>query len=248
MFTFTVFDQISVTNYNSFESMFINLCISQAKSVNIGVIYRPPHLSTSEFITDFNEMVGSCDYCSKTCYILGDLNINLMNVENDNQCADFMNVLYSYSLLPTIDIPTRISSTSATLIDNVITNDSNPMNSAVITFDISDHLPICLVTSTTIDNNSCRSYTYKRCMSDGNIERLRSHLRQIDWSCLSGTDVNYAYDTFVKLFSEAFDHFCPLKKISLSKKKSFTPWISNSILKSIRKKNKLYRSFLSHPS
>ncbi|KAJ8034992.1 hypothetical protein HOLleu_22055 [Holothuria leucospilota] len=133
MFTFTVYDQISVTNYNSFEAMFINLCISQAKSVNIGVLYRPPHLSTSQFITDFNEMLSSYGYCSKTCYILGDLNINLMNVENDNQCADFMNVLYSYSLVPTVDIPTRISSTSATLIDNIITNDNYPMNSAIIT-------------------------------------------------------------------------------------------------------------------
>ena len=223
MFTFIIYDQLNTTN-NSFESMFINLRISQAKSVNIGVIYRPPHLSTSQFITDLNEMLNLGGYCSKTCYILGDFNINLMSVENDNQCADFINVLYSYSLLPTIDIPTRISHTSATLIDNIITNDSNPVNSAIITFDISDHLPICLVTSTTLESkNNFRTYSYKRRSSDENIELSRSYLRQIDWSGLSSTNVNDAYDTFVKLFSEAYDYFCPLKKISLSKKKSLTP-------------------------
>lgn len=81
------------------------------------------------------------EFYSKTCYILGDCRINLMDVQNDNHFAEFIKN-YQYSLLPTFYIYAYYKFRC------IITNGSISMKSAVITSDVSDHLPICLVTYT----------------------------------------------------------------------------------------------------
>ena len=56
-------------------------------------------------------------------YLCGDFNINLLNSESHNGTKDFIEMLYSLGLYPLIDRPSRITSNSATLIDNIFTNE-----------------------------------------------------------------------------------------------------------------------------
>lgn len=51
-------------------------------------------------------------------------------------------MLYSHNLLPVITKPTRITSHTATLIDDIYTHSVNRLISGVMPVDISDHLPI----------------------------------------------------------------------------------------------------------
>ena len=51
--------------------------------------------------------------------------------------------MFSLGLYPLIDKPTRITAYSATLIDNIFTNElGSTISSGLIINDISDHLPI----------------------------------------------------------------------------------------------------------
>ena len=63
----------------------------------------------------------------------------------DRSTCSFIDCLFSNMFLPTVTCPTRITETSATLIDNIITNVSsiNPLSSIVYS-DISDHLSVYL--------------------------------------------------------------------------------------------------------
>ena len=56
---------------------------------------------------------------SKLCTLLGDYNLNLLNLESHNPTGDFVNTLASYFFQPHIIKPTRITDDSATLIDNI---------------------------------------------------------------------------------------------------------------------------------
>ena len=56
------------------------------------------------------------------CYILGDYNINLLNHQFHHTTGDFINTLLPNGFYPLIDKPTRITSSNATLIDNIVTN------------------------------------------------------------------------------------------------------------------------------
>ena len=63
-------------------------------------------------------------------------------------------------------------------------------------------------------------------------------------------DPETAYNKFLKLFTDLYDANFPLKKRKTNEKvnKNKSPWITNCILKSVRKKHKLYKSFLINPN
>ena len=56
------------------------------------------------------------------CYIMGDFNLNLLNDHSHQRTGEFLDIMYSNMFFPLITRPTRITSSSATLIDNIFTN------------------------------------------------------------------------------------------------------------------------------
>ena len=77
--------------------------------------------------------------------MIGDYNINLLNSENHTQTGEFVDLMSSYAFIPLIVRPTRITANSATLIDNIFTNNLENLNDSlngVLITDISDHFPI----------------------------------------------------------------------------------------------------------
>jgi hypothetical protein len=56
---------------------------------------------------------------NKSCYLMGDFNMNLLNYQSHNQTNEFLDIMYSNMFFPLITRPTRITSHTATLIDNI---------------------------------------------------------------------------------------------------------------------------------
>ena len=82
---------------------------------------------------------------NKICYLLGDYNINILNYSSHVHTAQFVDMMSSSGFMPLITRPTRVTATSATLIDNIFTNNlmdiSHSLQGLFIT-DVSDHFPI----------------------------------------------------------------------------------------------------------
>lgn len=56
---------------------------------------------------------------------------------------EFINIMYGMTLYPKITRPSRVTTHSATLIDNIFTNDiENNTVSGLLLNDFSDHLPV----------------------------------------------------------------------------------------------------------
>ena len=73
--------------------------------------------------------------------LLGDFNADLLKYDHDNEIENFLDATYFKILLPNISSPTRITSTSATMIDNIFTNDyDNAFTSENLVTTLSDHL------------------------------------------------------------------------------------------------------------
>ena len=78
----------------------------------------------------------------KSVCLLGDFNVNLLNYNEHNQTNEFLDSLASNSFIPLILQPTRITSHSNTLIDNIFLNVIDPdIISGNLTATISDPLP-----------------------------------------------------------------------------------------------------------
>ena len=63
---------------------------------------------------------------NKKCFITGDFNFDLIKAENHTDTFEFLEVMATNFLLPTITVPTRINSRNNTLIDNIFSSEINP--------------------------------------------------------------------------------------------------------------------------
>ena len=86
---------------------------------------------------------------NKQCYIIGYFNINLLNYDHHVETHDYVGTMFSNSLISQITKPIRIIPTTATILDNIYSNyilgEYNQLHGILCT-DISDHLPIFLLT------------------------------------------------------------------------------------------------------
>ena len=157
--------------------------------------------------------------------------------------------MYSNLLSPLINRPTRITSHTATLIDNIITNniDADSVNELLFS-DISDHLPIFSIWfDDNFISNHDKSVYYFRDKSEHNVNKFRDMIANYDWTeIIDLNDPKQAYTKFTDKFSRSMNACLPLKK-KTKKNRFHKPWISNGILKSIKTKNRLYKQFIRHP-
>ena len=105
-------------------------------------------MELSEFNNSFlTNLLEKISFEKKIIALLGDFNANLMHYDLDRDVSDFLDLMYSNTLLPQITTPSCITSKSATLIDNIFVNEYDPtFLSGNLTISLSDHLTQFLVT------------------------------------------------------------------------------------------------------
>jgi hypothetical protein len=238
---------IANTNY---ESCFIEIEMGKQKNVIIGTIYRA-HTSIENFITDIDSILKILHSENKDTYLMGDFNIDLLKVDTHRPTHDYLELIYSYSFMPTIYKPTRITETTATIIDNILTNNLNVIKSSIIVTDLSDHLPTILSTDVNVTNKvDTNKATYKRNHNSHNIALFKKKLAGVDWNeVLNDNNANDDYNAFITKFEKLYDECIPIKKCNRHKKKDpKLPWITKGLLKSINIKNKLYKHYIKSPT
>ena len=172
--------------------------------------------------------------------------INLIMKENI-KVHDFLNKIYRNGTIPTINKPTRVTRTTATGIDHILTNSFIDRNFKTTIFksDISDHFPIYFIIPSTkakIENKT--SFIFKRIFNFDAINTFKQDLHKTNWKGIEVfIDPNEAYKTFLERFLLLFDKYFPFRKIKIKAKDLKSPWITNGIKESPKKKQRFYRKF-----
>jgi len=253
-YEFKVRDDLSLKSARAeVESVFVELFgVFGEKNVIVGVIYRPPDSTVKDFNESLSSSLDLINKEDKFCYILGDFNINLFKNNLDTLTADFLNILYSSYFFLLIYKSTRVKENSATLIDNILTNNLNEgMKSGVLYLDLSDHFPIfqySLIKSNKTKQNKKRMH--KRIMSKSNISKFNDILASISWNDLyKENNAHFAYQNFMKVINFSFNECFPIGSSTRKCSQDFSkPWFTVDLLKLLRKKNKLYRKYVSNPT
>ena len=129
-------------NNESLESCFIEVETSTSKLI-VGSTYRPPNTNPDEFVQKLQAQITQGKRTTRNIIIGLDHNLDLLKCDLHGATFKFMDMLYDQKLVPTITKPTRITTSSATLIDNIIINLELAVNttSGILEENISDHLP-----------------------------------------------------------------------------------------------------------
>ena len=129
---------LSANNSNNSKSKFI-----------VGVVYRhPDQTKVDNFLASFSTCLSNLSNSKKVYYISGDFNINILQDNRSNSASEYINLIVSHGAMPVITIPTRVTSNWSTLIDHIITNNTElDLNPTVIEADTSNHFPVlCIIT------------------------------------------------------------------------------------------------------
>ena len=202
-----------------------------------------------------NEMLAKIDKENKMCSLMGDLNIDLLKSESCDYANRFTEQLFTCPYIPLIAKPTRITQHTATLIDNIFTNNIEKLESStngIIFSDLSDHLPIVHTCNlnTHKENINQSDPIYKRIINNSNIKLFTNTIKNIPWeNILNNTNPTESFDEFSKIYTTAYETHFPLKCKPIRKNinKIKSPWMTNCIAKSVKKKNKLYKAYLNNP-
>ena len=97
---------------------------------------------------------------SKTVFMVGDLNINSFNYDNNALVKNFFNLVFQSGFLPLIQRTTRVTRTTTTAIDHIITDAilESIVHSGIMKANISDDFPIFVI----LENSCNKNKNYKK--------------------------------------------------------------------------------------
>lgn len=232
------------------ESIFVE--ISQNKKCNIIVasIYKHPLMPIDEFNSNFlNPLLEKVSTENKTLMLLGDFNIDLLKAESNSKVSNFLDIMGSHSLVPSILMPTRITTESKTLIDNIFISSTHKDSLAGnIVCNISDHLPQFVFFNNTMQQSSNQTPVFKQDWSKFNQEEFILDYLNIDWEetlIPADGDVNDSFEIFYSQINNLVNKHVPMikltkKQINLCRK----PWITKEIIKSMNERDKLLKLYI----
>ena len=227
---------------NFANSCFIEInkkCVNNKKSIIIGCIYKAPKLSLTHFNDKMDALLNQISKENKDVYLLGDININLGDRCSSNlQTQEFRNLLSAYSFIPLVNRPTRITSSSATVIDNIFTNVSvgNVYCSGIFaTKAYSDHFPIFSIVKNSSYENAKKTFK-RRNFSEKNISKFKKSISRIDWDptgLFNSTDTGVAFTLFHEAFQLHAAACFPEEIIKMTYENRY-PWLRKSLIASIK--------------
>ena len=184
-------------------------------------------------------------------YICGDFNINLLKIKVKAHYNTFFENTLSSGFFPKITLPTRISETCSTLIDNILTNviESNYDKAGILTSQISDHQAIFLSTNSKLSRYSGSKYITVETKDDTSLNNFINELENLNIPAQLNSELNANPNNNYRIFNKAVN-FAKEKHLPIKKKKfnrhkhKINKWITRGILKSINTKNKLYKQLV----
>ena len=192
-----------------------------------------------------------CDIFTELCanntafYAVGDYNIDLMQINVNQNYRKYVNSILSTTTKYAIDLPSRITDHSKTLLDHIYVNDpKHSYKSGVLLCGLSDHMSTFVYISTkkpVVTNTKkflirdMKTFDLEEYLRTLNIELYAANLDSID-------SVHDAFEKFEEVLQNTANKFAPLKKASRREKKnSQKPWLTRELLNKIKTKNKLFK-------
>ena len=234
--------ELSVFIEGVLESVFIEIVrTGEGKRKIVGVIYRPPGGNLNEFNSKLDQVLSQLR--GTEAYIMGDYNIDLLKSDYHGPTTDCLEGFYARGFYPLVSLPSRLTDTSATLIDNVFTNNLlSHIESGLVTVRVSDHLPVfCLVGGEVQCSSGQSKEGWHRVVNERRIAQFREKLQawSFDESRALGVEANIA--KFRNEFRDMYDLSFPWAKNKKRARDEEKPWLDDEGFKRlVKEKGQLY--------
>ena len=108
-------------NCKDIESLSSEIISSQTRNIIFSVVYRPPDGNLIVYETFFKKILSDSATVIKSFFLAGDFNINLFDLETNNKVQSFVNFMFEFSMIPTVNKATRVTKHIVAAIEIFIT-------------------------------------------------------------------------------------------------------------------------------
>ena len=208
---------LSTISEDNFHQLWLRIQFKKLKSFLICLTYRPPDCSLNCFESHFKPAYTEALLMNYPIVILGDLNCNMLNTNNDYKILK--GICDELNLNQIIKSPTRVTATTKSPIDIVLVSDITFIKrSGVIKTLISDHYPVFVTLKLnkekqppqTITTRSFRNYNTD--LFEAEISQYSAILSALLYTSPS---VNDQLNSFNNIYETVLENHAPIKNIKI---------------------------------
>ena len=208
--------------------------------------YRPPN-SELNIINEYELFLFKCDSESKELIIMGDLNCDFGKSPPDTYTNRIISLNNLYQMVNLINEPTRVTETSASTIDLILSNTpENIVSSGVSHVGISDHSLIYAIRKF-VSPKSKSIMREVRDFKHFSDRDFYNDLSQVPWEIITTfSDPNECWCVWKSFFTEILDAHAPLRYKRT--KANAVPWMTTIIKNEIRNRDYHKKKAIKHNS
>ena len=178
---------------------------------------------------------------------MGDFNFDLLKID-DESCRMYEDLILTSIFSPLISTFTHAKpNCRRTCIDNILTNmPEKILASGTIQESVTHHLPIFQISSYNTDSNIDESevtatfYDFSKENISKFAKQIGEEFENIDFDSIN----SFTFSEFSETFNDTLDKVCKLDQPKFSKRtKKANPWITDSIIRAVKHKRKLYKTW-----
>ena len=233
------YERKDLSDKSPIEAVWVDISLHSQKLL-VGSIYRPPDYAN--FFIEFPVLMEGIWRRRTNIVLLGDFNVNLLpsatNSGDFTLKRKFLHQLSKFNLKNVINVPTRITGNSSTLIDLIITSVSHKLSHhGACNLGISDHhLIYAAINLRRPRHNSV--FRFIRDLKNVNITALQHEFATAPWNiCDIFDDIDDSVWAWETLYNYIIDHHIPIRKVKI--RSNSLPWMSSSLRKEMNKRYKL---------
>ena len=219
--------------------------------------YHAPNTDIELFLTEYESLLNRLKTSSSKIVMGMDHNLDLLKYSKHRPTCDFISVNENMNLILSITRPTRITNSSATLIDNIFVHSDfvRSLRSKILINDISDHLLSCIVIENINIGSKEKKTIITRKLNENKLKLIKKELQNVNWdnyisiNCNKPDDVNCLFENVHAKICESINKHAPLKEetVNVGKLRQ-EPWMTSGLKRSSQKLKKLYKSYLKSSS
>ena len=168
-------------------------------------------------------------------YILGDFNADLIKSGTHAPTSEFLGGLTARGFYPLVSLPSRITDTTATLIDNIFTNNVDcQIASGLVTVRVSDHLPVyAFVGGAGSMREEGGPAGRRRVVNQERVRTFAQGLVEWDWRALRSLSAEENAARFGDEFRDLYDRCFPVARRKRRRKDVEKPWLDDPDFKQL---------------
>ena len=187
-------------------------------------MYRHPNSNLTENQTNIEKTLEKLNLNHSMYYICGDINIDLHKENSNTSIQHYINSLHTLGCTQLFKYATRITGSSATLLDHIYTNNSSQqVYSHILLSNIpSDHLPLILMLRNfqpTKLSYRTKKRSMKNVVPEDFLTELNEFLNVYFGGIKAQLPVNDSFEQFISIFKSVVDKHAPLKQMTRNEQK-----------------------------